>query len=48
MAKGNINYKYLRRRNPNWFARNWKFILVWVILIVAVVGLAALIYFKLI
>ncbi|MBQ4284054.1 MAG: hypothetical protein IJB96_09025 [Lachnospira sp.] len=47
MAKGNINYKYLRRRNSSWFSRNWKFILVWIILILAIAGLVALVYFKL-
>lgn len=48
MAKGNINYKYLkRRRKSSWFSRTGKFMLVWAILILAVIALATLIYFKL-
>ncbi len=47
MAKGNINYKYLRRRSPSWFVRNWKFILVWSVLVLAVAALAAVIVLEL-
>ena len=36
MSKGNINYRYLRRRK-NWFQRNWKILLVCLIAI-AVIG----------
>lgn len=37
MSKGNINYKYLRRRK-NWFQRNWKPLLAWIILIGVIVA----------
>lgn len=37
MSRGNINYKYLRRRK-SWFRRNWKTLLVWAILIIVVAG----------
>ena len=35
MARGNINYKYLRRRQ-SWFKRNWKFLLIVMILLIAI------------
>lgn len=46
MSKGNINYKYLRRRRKNWFLRNWKALLAWAVLITAVAALVTLIAFK--
>jgi len=46
MAKGNINYKYLRRRKKNWFVRNWKALLAWAVLITAVIALVTLIASK--
>lgn len=40
MSKGNINYKYLRRRK-NWFQRNWKALIMYIVLILAVLGAGA-------
>ena len=40
MSKGNINYKYLRRRK-NWFQRNWKALIIYIVLILAVLGAGA-------
>lgn len=37
MSRGNINYKYLRRRK-RWIQRNWKALLAWVILLLVLVG----------
>lgn len=37
MSRGNINYKYLRRRK-RWFQRNWKALLAWAVLIIVVAG----------
>lgn len=38
--RGNINYKYLRRRK-NWFQRNWQAVLIYIILILIVVAAVA-------
>ena len=40
MSKGNINYKYLRRRK-NWFQRKWKALIIYIVLILAVLGAGA-------
>lgn len=40
MSRGNINYKYLRRRK-NWFQRNWQAVLIYTVLILIVLGAAA-------
>lgn len=40
MSRGNINYKYLRRRK-NWFQRNWQAVLIYAVLIIVIFGAAA-------
>lgn len=40
MSRGNINYKYLRRRK-NWFQRNWQAVLIYAVLILIVLGAVA-------
>jgi hypothetical protein len=43
MSRGNINYKYLRRRK-NWFQRNWQAVLIYTgitIVVLAVLVIAA-------
>lgn len=37
MSRGNINYKYLRRRK-RWLRRNWRALLAWAVLILVVAG----------
>ena len=36
MSKGNINYKYLRRRK-SWFRRNLGLVIVWAVIAVVVI-----------
>jgi ribose/xylose/arabinose/galactoside ABC-type transport system permease subunit len=43
MSKGNINYKYLKRRK-NWFQRNWQAVLIYIgitVFVLAVLAVAA-------
>lgn len=40
MSRGNINYKYLRRRK-NWFQRNWQAVLIYTILILIALAVIA-------
>lgn len=49
MSRSNINYKYLSRRNKRrrrWLKRNWRALLAWAVLIVAVCTLIVLIVLK--
>lgn len=47
MSRGNINYKYLRRRK-NWFQRNWALLLVIAIIavIVVILGICLFLYIQ--
>lgn len=38
MSKGNINYKYLRKRNRNWFWRNRRALFAWTVLLLVVIA----------
>jgi hypothetical protein len=48
MSRGNINYKYLRRRK-NWFQRNWQAVLIYTaitVVVLAVLVAAAFVVLK--
>ena len=45
MSRGNINYKYLRRRK-NWFQRNWQAVLIYALIILVILAAIAFVVIK--
>jgi hypothetical protein len=44
MSRGNINYKYLKRRK-NWFQRNWQAVLIYAGIVIVILALLAVAVF---